>query len=54
MSKQMTRVDNTVTTMDKKNKEILDAVDKVLFNNTGDKVNDCFYLLRKKCRSVNC
>lgn len=29
MSKQMTRVENSVSTMDKKNKQILDAVDKV-------------------------
>ena len=31
MSKQMTRVDNTVANMDRKNKEILDVVDKVRF-----------------------
>ena len=31
MSKQMTRVDNTVANMDRKNKEILDVVDKVGF-----------------------
>ena len=29
MSKQLTRVDNTVANMDKKKREIFDAVDKV-------------------------